>query len=106
MTLNANGILWARHVISHDPAGMVVKNFAFLILAWVGASLASRENENGESTPWQHGRFDAREGRSKVLFGRMYEDAAIEFDKPSGSGRARRVHRLGWVHRDGARGAP
>jgi hypothetical protein len=36
--LNANGILWARHII-HDPAGMVVKNFAFLVLAWVSASL-------------------------------------------------------------------
>lgn len=30
------------------------------------------------STPWQRGRFDARSGPSKVLFGRMYEDAAIE----------------------------
>jgi S-adenosylmethionine:diacylglycerol 3-amino-3-carboxypropyl transferase len=30
------------------------------------------------STPWEHGRFDARRGPSKVLFGRMYEDAAIE----------------------------
>ncbi len=30
------------------------------------------------TTPWQHGRFDARGGPSKVLFGRMYEDAAIE----------------------------
>lgn len=39
VTLNANGIVWARHVI-HDPAGMVVKNFAFLVLAWVSASLA------------------------------------------------------------------
>ncbi|TMQ16178.1 MAG: DUF3419 domain-containing protein [Deltaproteobacteria bacterium] len=29
-------------------------------------------------TPWQHGRFDARTGPSKVLFGRMYEDVAIE----------------------------
>jgi len=38
VTLNANGILWARHLI-HDPAGMLVKNFAFLLLAWVGASL-------------------------------------------------------------------
>jgi len=36
VSLNANGILWARHLI-HDPAGMVVKNFAFLVLAWVGA---------------------------------------------------------------------
>ena len=29
-------------------------------------------------TVWQHGRFDAREGPGKVLFGRTYEDAAIE----------------------------
>lgn len=36
--LNTSGILWARKII-HDPAGMVVKNFAFLILAWVAASL-------------------------------------------------------------------
>lgn len=40
VTLNANGVLWARHVI-HDPAGMVVKNFSFLVLAWVSASLAA-----------------------------------------------------------------
>jgi hypothetical protein len=39
VSLNANGILWARHLI-HDPAGMVVKNFAFLVLAWVAASLS------------------------------------------------------------------
>jgi hypothetical protein len=38
VTLNANGLIWARHII-HDPAGMVVKNFAFLVLAWVSASL-------------------------------------------------------------------
>jgi DoxX-like protein len=38
VTLNANGLLWARHII-HDPGGMVVKNFAFLVLAWVSASL-------------------------------------------------------------------
>lgn len=38
VTLNANGIVWARRHI-HDPAGMVVKNFAFLVLAWVSASL-------------------------------------------------------------------
>ena len=37
--LNANGLLWSRHLI-HDPAGMVVKNFAFLVLAWVSAGLA------------------------------------------------------------------
>jgi hypothetical protein len=38
VSLNANGIIWARHVI-HDPKGMLVKNFAFLVLAWVAASL-------------------------------------------------------------------
>jgi hypothetical protein len=39
VSLNAGGILWARHII-HDPAGMLVKNFAFLVLAWVSASLS------------------------------------------------------------------
>ncbi|MGH9823470.1 MAG: DoxX-like family protein [Blastocatellia bacterium] len=34
VALNTNGLLWARHII-HDPAGMVVKNIAFLALAWV-----------------------------------------------------------------------
>ncbi len=38
VTLNANGVVWARHLI-HDPAGMLVKNFAFLVLAWVSAGL-------------------------------------------------------------------
>jgi len=32
--LNANGLLWARHII-HDPPGMVIKNIAFLVLVWV-----------------------------------------------------------------------
>jgi DoxX-like protein len=41
VTLNANGLLWARHII-HDPAGMVVKNFAFLVLVWVSAGLPGR----------------------------------------------------------------
>jgi len=36
--LNSGGILWSRHRI-HDPIGMVFKNFAFLVLAWVGAAL-------------------------------------------------------------------
>lgn len=36
VALNANGLLWSRHLI-HDPAGMVVKNAAFLTLAWVAA---------------------------------------------------------------------
>ena len=30
------------------------------------------------ATPWESGRFDTRGGRKKILFGRMYEDAAIE----------------------------
>ncbi|HUK32862.1 MAG TPA: DoxX-like family protein [Vicinamibacterales bacterium] len=38
MTLNANGLMWSRHVI-HEPIGMVVKNFAFLVLVWVGGAL-------------------------------------------------------------------
>lgn len=36
--LNTSGLVFARHII-HDPGGMVVKNFAFLVLAWVSASL-------------------------------------------------------------------
>jgi hypothetical protein len=31
-----------------------------------------------EETPWRAGRFDARGGAQKILFGRMYEDVAIE----------------------------
>jgi len=31
-------------------------------------------------TAWERGRFDASRGPSKVLFGRMYEDASIECD--------------------------
>lgn len=38
VSLNANGWIWARELI-HDPRGMLVKNFAFLVLAWVAASL-------------------------------------------------------------------
>ena len=30
------------------------------------------------ATAWERGRFDARRGPSKVLFGCMYEDASIE----------------------------
>jgi uncharacterized membrane protein YphA (DoxX/SURF4 family) len=32
--LNANGLLWARHII-RNPGGMVIKNIAFLVLVWV-----------------------------------------------------------------------
>jgi hypothetical protein len=38
VALNTGGLLWARRII-HDPGGMVVKNFAFLVLVWVSASL-------------------------------------------------------------------
>jgi len=34
VVLNANGLLWARRFI-HEPAGMIVKNIAFLVLVWV-----------------------------------------------------------------------
>ncbi|HVB98950.1 MAG TPA: DoxX-like family protein [Candidatus Dormibacteraeota bacterium] len=34
IVLNANGLIWARRLI-HEPAGMVVKNIAFLVLVWV-----------------------------------------------------------------------
>jgi len=37
VTLNLCGLLWARRFID-DPAGMIVKNFAFLVLVWVSAS--------------------------------------------------------------------
>ena len=39
VALNANGLLWARHII-HDPGGMVVKNASFLVLAWVQAAMS------------------------------------------------------------------
>ncbi|MGA7916762.1 MAG: DoxX-like family protein [Candidatus Acidiferrales bacterium] len=34
IALNTNGLLWARHII-HEPAGMIVKNIAFLMLIWI-----------------------------------------------------------------------
>ena len=37
VTLNVCGLFWARRLIE-DPGGMVVKNFAFLVLVWVSAS--------------------------------------------------------------------
>jgi len=36
--LNSAGLFWARQRI-HDPAGMVVKNACFLLLAWTSAAL-------------------------------------------------------------------
>ena len=38
IVLNTNGLLWARRII-HEPAGMVVKNIAFLVLVWVCGAL-------------------------------------------------------------------
>jgi hypothetical protein len=35
--LNTGGLLFARHRI-HDPPGMLLKNAALLVLAWVSAS--------------------------------------------------------------------
>jgi len=40
VTMNSGGLLWARKTIP-DPAGMIVKNFAFLVLAWIVAAQAS-----------------------------------------------------------------
>jgi hypothetical protein len=39
--MNANGLLFARRLI-HDPAEMVLKNFAFVLLIWVAAAQGSR----------------------------------------------------------------
>jgi hypothetical protein len=39
VAFNAGGLLWARRTI-HDPAGMIVKNIAFLVLAWTCAAVA------------------------------------------------------------------
>lgn len=39
VTLNANGLVWARHII-REPAGMVIKNIAFLMLVWVCGAAA------------------------------------------------------------------
>lgn len=40
VALNACGLLFASELI-HDPPGMLVKNFAFLVLVWVSASSAA-----------------------------------------------------------------
>ncbi len=39
-SLNTAGISWSRHLIP-DPPGMLVKNFAFLVLVWVVAGQAA-----------------------------------------------------------------
>jgi hypothetical protein len=40
VALNSGGLTWSRHLIP-DPPGMVIKNFAFLVLAWVTAALVA-----------------------------------------------------------------
>jgi len=37
-----------------------------------------RPNSPSATTVWEHGRFDAKRAPGKLLFGRMYEDSAIE----------------------------
>jgi hypothetical protein len=39
------------------------------------------------ATPWERGRFDARRGARKILFGRMYEDSAVELSAFAPGGR-------------------
>ena len=34
--MNSGGLIWARHLIP-DPVGMIVQNFAFLVLAWIAS---------------------------------------------------------------------
>lgn len=46
-------------------------------------SLVTREAE----TPWVAGRFDSRANSRQVLFGRMYEDPAIELEAFEGAGK-------------------
>lgn len=36
--LNANGLVWAHRII-HEPAGMIVKNIAFLVLVWISGAM-------------------------------------------------------------------
>lgn len=43
--------------------------------------------EQVATTAWVHGRFDGRDGPKKVLFGRMYEDSAIELGAFAAGGR-------------------
>ena len=86
---------------------MVVKNFGFLLLAWVVAAQTSRLGGAPwtPTTPWEAGRFDRRRGPKKILFGRMYEDPSIEASVFPPAGRVF-CHRLRGLHRHGARRAP
>lgn len=46
VAMNSGGLLWGRRIIP-DPAGMIVKNFAFLVLAWVVAAQAGLARPTG-----------------------------------------------------------
>ena len=41
VVLNVNGLLWSRDIIP-DPAGMIVKNIAFLVLAWACGAIPGK----------------------------------------------------------------
>jgi len=34
--MNSGGLIWARH-LTPDPVGMIVQNFAFLVLVWIAS---------------------------------------------------------------------
>ena len=34
--MNSGGLIWAWHLIP-DPVGMIVQNFAFLVLVWIAS---------------------------------------------------------------------
>lgn len=44
-------------------------------------------NRSVRETVWERGRLDGRSGTGRVLFGRMYEDSAIELEAFAGRGR-------------------
>jgi DoxX-like family len=46
--MNAAGLLWARNLLA-DPAGMILQNFAFVLLIWVAA-----ENRKDTCTEASH----------------------------------------------------
>jgi hypothetical protein len=76
--LNTGGLTLARARIP-DPAGMVLKNLALLVLARVCAALPLQGGRVSDApTPWLRVRFDAGGGPQLLLFGHMHEDDAIE----------------------------
>lgn len=84
--MNGGGLLWGREHIA-DPGAMITQNLAFLTLVWmVAARVAQRQEDPGDSTPWERGRIDGRAGPPQLLFGRMHEDWRIEAEvlRPEG----------------------